>query len=95
MLVSVRVCTRSLQVNSARPNGVSNIHNKTPCIGTGLRDVFAADFNMRLGPVWCVDDMPQVYSEQCEFAGGRLEGRVLLAQATECYIAWHSAWSSA
>ncbi|KAI3431662.1 hypothetical protein D9Q98_004709 [Chlorella vulgaris] len=52
------------KVNSARPNGVSNIHNKTPCIGTGLRDVFAADFNMRLGPVWCVDDMPQVYSEQ-------------------------------
>jgi hypothetical protein len=49
-----------LQVNSARPDGVSHIPEKTPCIGVGLRSVFDQDFNMRLGPVWIADDMPEV-----------------------------------
>lgn len=54
-------------MNSARPDGVSWVPHKSPCIGTGLRDVLAADFNMRLGPVWCADDMPDVYSDKCEW----------------------------
>ncbi|PSC71393.1 Ribosome production factor 1 isoform A [Micractinium conductrix] len=51
-------------VNSARPDGVSWCPEKTPCIGVGLRSVFEADFNMRLGPLWVADDLPEVFNSK-------------------------------
>lgn len=44
--------------------------DKTPCIGTGLRSIFAQDLNMHLGPVWCADDLPEVYTDKCEAVPG-------------------------
>ncbi|KAL4423463.1 hypothetical protein ABPG77_005415 [Micractinium sp. CCAP 211/92] len=52
------------KINSARPDGVSWVPEKTPCIGLGLRTVFDPDFNMRLGPVWIADDLPEVFMEK-------------------------------
>ncbi|KAL4440042.1 hypothetical protein ABPG75_003043 [Micractinium tetrahymenae] len=49
------------KVNSARPDGVYWVPEKTPCIGLGLRSVFDPDFNMRLGPIWIADDLPEVF----------------------------------
>lgn len=52
------------KVNSARPDGVYWVPEKTPCIGLGLRTVFDPDYNMRLGPVWIADDLPEVFMEK-------------------------------
>ncbi|PRW33197.1 Ribosome production factor 1 [Chlorella sorokiniana] len=52
------------KINSARPDGVYWCPEKTPCIGVGLRTIFDQDFNMRLGPVWIADDLPEVYPDK-------------------------------
>lgn len=68
-LVRLHPCCRpaTLQAPSAidaRPSlsdpRAPQVPEKTPCIGLGLRTVFDPDYNMRLGPVWIADDLPEV-----------------------------------
>lgn len=45
---------------AARPDGISSVPNKSPCIGVGLTHPLKQEFSMRLAPLFAIDDSPDV-----------------------------------